>query len=193
MRVKERKRKKSLEASLRTIAIETARAKRLGFNSSYAVLNLALFFLLAERDIQTVKIDALTHPDPWSRSIAARMMLLTIHELDLDKVAGNRLRDAMDRTNVPSSLREEVTEALRQIRKAQDRAKRKFAYLRNATIAHRDADALRQHFDIQELDTLEVVKIAAEFYEGVDKFIEMLPKLVSFFSTPASLVRQLGT
>jgi hypothetical protein len=187
----ERARKKALVATLKTLALETSRARRLGFEANTVVLNLGLFFLIAERDIQTVKIDALTHPDAWTRGLAARVMLLTIHELDIDKVGGNKLRQALDDCAMPECLRQEVTEAMRTVRKAQTRAQRLFAYLRNSTIAHRDADALRQYRDITEIDSLEVTKVAVDFYAGTNKFIEMIPKLLAQMTTWQGMIGQM--
>jgi hypothetical protein len=187
----ERKRKDALVSALETLVLEAARARRLGFEANTVILNLGLFFLIAERDIQAVKIDALTHSDSWKRGLAARVMLLTIHELDIDKVAGNRLRQALDDGATPEDLRQEVTEAMRAIRKAQSRAQRQFAYLRNSTIAHRDPDAIRQYRDIVEIDGLEVMKIAADFYTGTEKFIEMIPRLLVHLSTLQGMIGQL--
>lgn len=187
----ERKRKAALVSALETVALEAARARRLGFSANTVILNLGLFFLIAERDIQAVKIDALTHPDAWQRSLAARVMLLTIHELDIDKVAGSKLRQALDDGQTPEVLRQQVTDAMRTIRKAQSRAQRQFASLRNSTIAHRDPDAIQQYRDIIDIDGLEITKIAAEFYAGTSKFIEMLPRLVTHLSTWQGVIGQL--
>lgn len=121
-----------------------------------------------------MKIDAMTHPDPWKRSFAARIMLLTIHELKFDKVVGGRLRQALDDGAISESLRQEMTKAKRSIRRAQSRAQKLFADLRNSTIAHGDPDALRQFRDIVALVGLEVTTIAGEFYAGPQKFIETL-------------------
>lgn len=184
----ERKRKDALVSAIEALAVEATRARRLGFEANTVILNLGLFFLIAERDIQAVKIDALTHSDYWKRGLAARVMLLTIHELDIDKVAGNRLRQALDDGETPEDLRQEVTEAMRAIRKAQSRAQRQFAYLRNSTIAHRDPDAIRQYRDIVEIDGLEVTKIAADFYAGTGKFIEMIPRLLLHLSTLQGMI-----
>jgi hypothetical protein len=178
-------------SALETLAFEAVRARRLGFEANTAILNLGLFFLIAERDIQAVKIDALTHSDSWKRGLAARVMLITIHELDIDKVAGNRLNQALNDGATPEDLRKEVTEAMRAIRKAQSQAKRKFAYLRNSTIAHRDPDAIQQYRDIVEIDGLEVTKIAADFYAGTGKFIEMIPRLLVHLSTLQGMIAQL--
>lgn len=188
----ERSRKTALVSALETLAVEAARARRLGFEANTVVLNLGLFFLIAERDIQAVKIDAMTHPDAWTRGLAARVMLLTIHELDIDKVAGSKLRRALDDGKIPQALRQEVTEAMRDIRKAQARAQRQFAYLRNSTIAHRDPDAIRQHRDIIEIDGLEVAKVAADFYAGTRKFIQIIPLLLAQLSTWQAMIGQLS-
>ncbi len=187
----ERKRKDALVSALETLALEASRARRLGFEASAAILNLGLFFLIAERDIQAVKIDALTHSDSWKRGLAARVMLLTIHELDIDKVAGNKLRQALDDGAIPEDLQQEVTEAMRSIRKAQSRARRQFAYLRNSTIAHRDPDAIRQYRDIVEIDGVEVTKVAADFYAGTGKFIEMIPLLLVHLSSMRGMIGQM--
>lgn len=187
----EHKRKDALVSALETLAVEAARARRLGFEANTTILNLGLFFLIAERDIQAVKIDALTHSDFWKRGLAARVMLLTIHELEIDKVAGNRLRQALDDSATPEDLRQEVTEAMRTIRKAQSRAQRQFSYLRNSTIAHRDPDAIRQYRDIVEIDGMEVTKIAANFYAGTGKFIEIIPRLLEHMSTLQGMLGQM--
>jgi hypothetical protein len=188
----ERGRRAALVSAHETLAFEAAKARRLGFEANTVVLNLGLFFLIAERDIQTVKIDALTHPDAWARGLAARVILLTIHELDIDKVAGNKLRQALDDSQTPDGLRRKVIEAMRDIRKAQARAQRQFACLRNSTIAHRDPDAIRQHRDIIEIDGLEVIKIAADFYSGTSKFLEMIPPLLTHMSTWQGMIAQLS-
>ena len=47
----ERRRKAALASALETLAVEAARARRLGFEANSVVLNLGLFFLIAERDI----------------------------------------------------------------------------------------------------------------------------------------------
>ena len=187
----ERKRSRLTALALRMMAVEAANARRLGFTANAAVLNLGLFFLIAERDIQTLKIDALTNPDPWNRGLATRTILLTIHELDIDKAAGSKLSRALDEGAVPDDLRREVTEAMRAIRKAQSSAKYQFKYLRDGTIAHRDQDAIKQYQDIIEIDEMKVLKIATEFYAGTSKFINMLPKLLLHLSSLDGMIGQI--
>jgi len=165
--------------------------RRLGFDASACVLNLGLYFLTAERDIHAAKIDALTHPDPWKRKLAARVILLTLHELEVDKAAGHSLRQALSDGKISGPLRDSVTDALRAIRKAQSQAQHQFAYLRHSTIAHRDPDAIQQYRDIIEIDEFEVARIAVEFYAGAQKFMDVIPRLLNQLSTLEGLLGQM--
>lgn len=193
MQFSERKSRVVLDSTIQSFAKQVAQARRLNLAASSAVLNLGLFFLIAERDIQSVKIDALTHSDPWQRSLCARVILLTIHELEIDKAAGNQIREAMNSTQVPEQLRQTVTLSLRTVRKAQEKAQKQFYSLRNSTIAHRDIDALRQHTAITTLDPLVVVGIAAEFYAGSRAFLDVLPTLLTHVGNLHGLFKQLAT
>ena len=188
----ERDRRRTLDAALQTFSFEAARSRRHGFEALTVVLNLGLFFLIAERDIQAVRIDALTHPDGWTRGLAARVMLLTIHEWEIDKVAGKELWKALDDAKTPVCLKREIVAAIRAIRKAQSRARRQFAYLRNSTIAHRDADAARQYRDIIAIDGLEVANVAGDFYAETAKFIEIVTRLIAHLGTLQGVLGQMA-
>ncbi|MDP2066152.1 MAG: hypothetical protein Q8K38_09300 [Burkholderiaceae bacterium] len=186
----EKKRTKALVGALEACGREALRARRNKLEASEAVFNLALYFLVAERDIQAVKVDALTHPDSWRRSLYARLILLTIHELELDKAGGTRLRKALEDASVPEELRQEVAAALRSVRSAQQKAQKQFAALRHSTIAHRDADAIAQYRRITELDSRSVIQTAAEFYTGTQAFMEVMPRLLGHVGGMSGLISQ---
>jgi len=188
---KERESEKALAGALASFAKQTAKSRRYCFEASATLLNLGLFFLIAQRDIQSVKVDALTHPDPWRRSLCARIILLTIHELDMDKVAGAKLRAALESAGVPEEAKRQATQAMRAVRNAQQRAQKQFAFLRNGTIAHRDADALLQYRSITQIDETEVLRIAGEFYDGTRLFINIMPSLALQVGTWPGLLNQL--
>jgi hypothetical protein len=188
--LRERRRGRALQSALRRMATETERSAERGFDASTAVLNVALFFLIAERDIHAVKIDALTHPDPWRRSLCTRIILLTIHEWDMDKVAGQKLKQALNVACAPEEMKKAAIAALRAVRIVQRKAQKEFAFLRNATIAHRDPDAMAQYNAIMSLDEMKVMALAADFYAGADAFINLMPKLILQTSTLPSLFAQ---
>jgi hypothetical protein len=188
----ERPRRIAIVSAIETVAREVARSKRYNFHASSVVLNLGLFFLIAERDIQTLKIDALTHPDAWQRSLCARMILLTIHELDMDKVAGQKLRRAMEDAKVPAQIQQEVALCLRSVRNAQQKAQKHFAILRNSTIAHRDPDALGQYQAITGLDEVAVLQVAVDFYASIHTFIDLMPRLVRQVGDIRGLLSQMS-
>ncbi|WP_020397216.1 hypothetical protein [Thiolinea disciformis] len=192
LKIKERKKRKILEETFEVIKKSSYKnRKKTNYNSCKIIFNIALYFLIAERDIQSVKIDALTHPDPWKRNLCIRTILLTLHEWVIDKVSGNTLKVTLDEINAPEELKEETYIALRKIRKAQKAAKRKLGFLRNSTIAHRDPDALLQYRTIRNLDDLSVLKLASEFYAGADLFIDLVSKLILESSSLQGLFTQL--
>jgi hypothetical protein len=188
--LKERKRKQALETAFTVIREQALKSKDRPFPAASTLFNIALYLLVAERDIQSLKIDALTHPDAWKRKLCARVILLTIHELDFDKVSGAPLRSALDEIGASESLRRDVTNALREVRVAQQKARKAFNPIRNTTIAHRDSDAIAQCNAIDRLDVDEVFAIVADFYKGVGHFTDVLPKIMTEGATLPSLLRQ---
>lgn len=190
--LRERERREALESAFKTISAQAIKFEGKGYEACSTLFNIALFFLLAELDIQALKIDALTHPDEWTRKLCARIILLVIHEMDLDKVAGTKLQNALQLIGAPEHLRKEAIASLRAVRSVQNKVRREFAFLRNATIGHRDADALLQYRAIRNLKPEHVLTIAAEFYGAASGFITVLPKLMLESSSFPSLLRQLS-
>ncbi|MGM4962097.1 hypothetical protein AB7714_01200 [Tardiphaga sp. 1201_B9_N1_1] len=187
----ERKRKRALEGAFVTIKNLTIELEHTQLEATPTILNMALYFLLAERDIQCVKIDALTHPDEWTRKLLARFVLLTIYEWDFKQITGLRLKDALDTIQAPEELRASAIASLRKVRAVQRKAHTEFAELRNNTIAHRNADALAQYRAIRNLNVARVFEIVVEFYKGADEFIEVLPQLIAQSRTISSLIGQI--
>lgn len=189
---RERERRNALKVALETLAIQTEKSAARNFDASTVILNASLFFLIAERDIQAAKIDALTHPDQWHRSLAARVILLTIHGRDMDKVAGQKLRKALDTINASEPLKVAATDSLRSVRKVQKKVESEYESLRNATIAHRDADALAQYRAITQLDERRVLGLAAEFYTATESLVATLTQIIRQCGTLSSALSQLS-
>lgn len=191
LRRTEKKRRLVLEETFKAVKDQAIKFEHSRYESAALIFNIALYFLLTERDIQTVKVDALTHPNEWTRKLCARVILLAIHEWDMDKVSGTRLRDAFRVIGAPDDLRLEATEALRLVRSVQTRARKEFGPLRNATIAHRDPNALAQYRAIRDLSVERVMALTTEFYLGAERFIAVVPRLMIQSSTAPALVQQI--
>jgi hypothetical protein len=193
LHIGERRRKKILDKTFDTIVSEAKKAKKREFHATSEIFNIALYFLLAEKDIQALKIDALTHPNKWKRNLNLRVMLLVMHEWDMSKVApANKMNAIYENANISEELRREMSLALRVMNKAQTKAKKLLSKIRHSTIAHRDADALLQYRTIVSLDAIEALKILATFYESIDLFNTALPKLMLASSHPTALLKQYG-
>ncbi len=141
---------------------------------------MGLYFLIAERDIQAIKIDALTHPDEWTRKLLTRTILLIMYELDFDKVSGANLRIALQDINAPKELKAEITSALQKIRGARENIVKQYKPLRDNILAHRDADGLTQYRAVmQNLNEQEVFNFCYRtLCEGIHSYIGALTKLL---------------
>jgi hypothetical protein len=186
--LRERKKNRVLRSTLETFKREAARANSKGNECIQALMNMGLFYLLAENDIQAVKVDALTHPDEWKRKLSLRIILLTIYEWDMGKVAGKDLKGLLSRSSVPDDIQSELIESLRTLKKAQRRAAKILREPRNSVIAHRDADALSQVKIIESLNANDVFGAAEEFYASSDRFMHALAKALSQASSFQGLV-----
>ena len=190
LRIKERKRRKTLGRAFETVKEQAAKSQQRGFVASSTLFNIALYILTAERDIQSLKIDALTHPDEWTRKLCARVILLTIYEWDMDKVSGAAFKNALELAGVSAGPKAEAIKALRSMRVVQRKARQQFGVLRNTTIAHRDADALAQCKAIDELNVDDVFRVTTEFYNAAGLFTDVLPKLISEAGDMSGLLHQ---
>ncbi len=186
----ERARRKVLEAAFNETKDFAHRYEGSRYPAMSVLCNIGLYLLLAERDIQAVKIDALTHPDEWTRKLHARIILLTIYEWDADKVAGKKLRQALDTIQAPDELKQTAIKALRTLRAVQEKVTKQFAFVRNNAIAHRNPDALAQYRAIRDLKVEEVLNVAKEFYVGINQFMAVLPKLILASGTLPAILRQ---
>jgi hypothetical protein len=187
---KQRPNQKALEDAFEVVKDQAISSREQGFKGSATIFNMALYILIAERDVQALKIDALTHRDEWKRKLCMRVILLTIHELNLDKAAGTALRDALAAPGISNDTKTKMIAALRLFRGIQKKAETQIAPLRNTAIAHRDADAVLQTKAIEDLNATTVFSIAEEFYVAVRKVFDALPNLVRESARMHSLLHQ---
>lgn len=187
---RERVRQRVLDETFETIKYWTIRNQHTCMKGSKLLFNIGLYLLIAHKDIQALKLDALTHPDEWTRKLNARVILLTIYEWDADEVSGRELHQALDIMEIPVELRQEAVAVLRRLRKIQEKAKKQFAFIRNVAIAHRDPDALIQYRAIRDLRVNEVWAVAAEFFAEVEQFVRVLTKVMQSSNNWQSYLRQ---
>lgn len=179
-----------MEAAFETTKYFAIKNENGKFKGLSTLFNIGLYLLIADRDIQAVKIDALTHPDEWTRKLNARIILLTIYEWDIDKVSGRELKQAMELMLISEDLKHEAIDALRGLRVIQRKANKKFVFIRNAAIAHRDPNALVQYRAIRELKVDEVMEIGMEFFAAVENFVGVLTRLMIAGNTMPSFLKQ---
>jgi hypothetical protein len=111
----------------------------------------------------------------------------------LDKAAGQKFQKALKDAGVSDSVKAQMTQALRMVRVAQQKAQREFAFLRNATIAHRDPDAIMQYRSIVEIDELAVLRLVAEFYKAAKLFNSVLPVAIVEAGSMPGMFKQISS
>ena len=191
--LKERRKAKVLKATFNTILIEYRKLEQTQFESLKTLFNISLFFLLAERDLQAIKIDALSHPDPWKRNLSLRIMLLIIHERDISKVASaNIMNTVYSQSKISDEIKNQMIESLRRVNKVQKKVNKLLATTRNFTIAHRDSNSMQQYKEIEKVTVDQVMGITEEYFEASNVFASVMPKILSNASNVYSLLNQYG-
>jgi hypothetical protein len=192
LKISERDRQNAMKNAFDTTIREYRKLKDSDYEATKTLFNISLFFLLAEKDLQAIKIDAFSYRDPWKRNLSLRIMLLIIHERDLSKVAsGNKMKVVYEQANISDDLKESMVIALRGVSKAQKKTQKLLSEMRNNTIAHRDSDAMLQYELIEKTDMNAVKEIISEYFEASHIFFRILPALMIEAGSIQSLFAQL--
>lgn len=160
------------------------------FPASKRFFNIALYFLLAERDVQALKADAFAHPNETKRNIALRALLLTIYEWDMGKVTGRRMQFIYESTGLSDSTKDKLVTALKGLKQARKAIENEMSEARHNTIAHREADAFRQHEIISQLNIMRFSLSLTKFYEASDALLKALVEAMLEIGTMKSLFHQ---
>ena len=160
------------------------------FPASKRFFNIALYFLLSERDVQALKADAFAHPNETKRNIALRALLLTIYEWDMGKVTGRRMQFIYESTGLSDSAKGKLVSALKSLKQARKAIENEMSEARHNTIAHREADAFRQHEIISQLNIMRFSLSLTKFYEASDALLKALVEAMLEIGTMKSLFHQ---
>ena len=184
------KKEKIINGAIETTVNEYKNVNQDPFPATKQFFNIGLYFLLAERDIQALKADAFAHPNETKRNIALRALLLTIYEWDMGKVTGRRMQFIYESTGLSDSSKNMVVNALKGLKKARKTIENEMSEARHNTIAHREADALRQYEIISELKIMDFSMALISFYEASDALLESLVGAMLEIGTMESLFHQ---
>ncbi|WP_316674933.1 hypothetical protein [uncultured Tolumonas sp.] len=181
---------KAINHAIDTTVFEYRRIDENLFPATKQLFNIGLFFLLAERDVQALKADAFAHPNKTKRNIALRTLLLTIYEWDMSKVTGRRMQFIYEVTGLSDTSKSAVVMALKELKKARKDIESQLSETRHNTIAHREADALRQYEIITNLEITQFAPALTKFYYASDILLNALTTALIEISTTKSLFQQ---
>lgn len=189
--ISERKRIKILDSTFNTMIKERNRLDKDKFQALNELYNISIFFLLAEKDLAAIKIDAFTHLNPWKRNLSLRIMLLIIHERDINKVAsGKTLNYIYSHLDINEKLKNKLIDSFRNMKKIQDKINYILKDIRNNSIAHRDKDAMLQYQTINGINILKIKDILNEYFIASNNIMKSLITLTQELSTISSLLSQ---
>lgn len=185
-----KEKEKVINGGIETTVKELRKVNEDLFPATKKFFNIGLYFLLAERDIQALKADAFAHPNETKRNIALRALLLTIYEWDMGKVTGRRMQFIYESTGMSDSSKSLVVNALKSLKKARKDIENEVSEARHNTIAHREADALRQYEIISELEIMDFSAALTNFYGASDALLSSLVTAMLEIGTMKSLFHQ---
>ena len=192
--LKEPKRIKELEKTIIVIRREYERAVEMNMPHYRNIYNVGLYVLVLEHDITVLKHDALFAVWEWKKKYIARQFAVLLYEAshDLPTILGKNFRASLgtlpnteDELNKLNSL----TKSLSQFKK-DNRAM--LNELRNYAGAHRDNDAGKQLQVIEKVNLLQMMELAANFYETIRELIPMLSRLTVKLGDPNVLLKHVA-
>ncbi|HCH3682894.1 TPA: hypothetical protein NKU97_004651 [Vibrio parahaemolyticus] len=160
------------------------------FPATKQFFNIGLFFLLAERDIQALKVDAFSHPNETRRNIALRTLILTIYEWDMGKVTGRKMYFIYEATGLSEATKSQVVSALKELKKARKVVESQFSETRHNTIAHREKEAIKQYEIISDLDVMKFSEALTMFYKASDSLLKALTVAMLEIGSPKNVMYQ---
>lgn len=183
---------KHINQAIETTVFEYRKIDDSKFPATKEFYNVALYFLLAERDIQALKADAFANPNKTKRNIALRALLLTIYEWDMGKVTGRKMGGIYEATGLSDETKQEVVNALKLLRKSHKKIENKFSKTRHNAIAHRGADAMGQFEMISGLEIMQFSLVLTNFYVASNKLLKAMLKAIVEMGSTQNLFHQIG-
>lgn len=176
----ESKRIKQLEKTIATIRAQNKNAKDKKMEHYRRIYNVSLYLLIFEYDIAILRNDALFSVRKWKKGFVARQMAILLYEAsqDIPILLGKELRESLGEIGLTKDELTEfntVTKALNIFKNEHQDILKK---LRNFAGAHRDKDAAMQLEIIEEVDILDVMELAGNFYEVIRKLVPFMIKMI---------------
>lgn len=189
--IKESRRIKELEKTIIVIRREYDNAVQMNMTHYRNIYNVGLYVLVLEHDIAVLKHDALFAIWEWRKKYIARQFGVLLYEAshDLPNLLGRDFRAAL---NTLPNADEAITE-LKSISKGLSQFKNTnhvmLNKLRNYAGAHRDNDAGKQLQVIDEVNLLQMMELAGNFYESIRDLIPFLTRLTMILGDWKVLVK----
>ncbi len=177
--IKETRRIKELEKTILVIRREYDNAVQMKMEHYRNIYNVGLYVLVLEQDISVLKHDALFAIWDWRKKYIARQFGVLLYEAsqDLPNLLGKEFRTALKTLPIADEALEELNTISKGLNRFKNTNHVMLNKLRNFAGAHRDNDAGKQLQVIDEVNLLQMMELAGNFYESIRDLIPFLTKL----------------
>lgn len=178
--IKETKHIEELEKTIATIREQHKNSKEKGMEHYERVYNASLYVLILEYDITILKNDALFSIRKWKKSFVARQIAMLLYEAsnDLPSILGKEFRKSLNEIRVTDEELKKFNSVTKAINKFKNDHRNILQKLRNYVGAHRDNNAATQLQIIEEVDLLEIMDLAGNFYTSIRDLMPLMTGVI---------------
>jgi hypothetical protein len=169
---------------IRAEAIATTRkalgnAKKVNAGASRAVFNVGLYLLLIDQDLADFTDDMVNAVGVRRRRFVAKHEAVLLYEAaeDLPQLLGKGFRDAAGQLGASPDKLHRLNSASSSLHRFWETHREFLGTIRKALAAHREHDALVYEEQLEALDPLEVMRLAAEFSGLLEGLIGVLVEI----------------
>jgi hypothetical protein len=177
--VYEARRIPKLEGTIREIRKQHANAVEKGMPHYARIYNVGLYILVLEYDVAILKNDALFSIRLWKKRFVARQLATLLYEAsqDLPKLLGKEFRQSLRAIDISPDEMNVFNSIAKKLNKYKNDNRNILKKLRNFVGAHRDHDAAKQLEVIEQVELLEIMELAAIFYEAKAELVPFMTRI----------------
>ncbi len=193
MRREERKRLPSREKVISMIHSKHKEAKERGLLHYERIYNVSLYVFVLDYDIAVISRHYAVAYRTWEKRFTARQLAVILYESaeDLPQLLGKEFRTTLRALPLWNNADEELKVISGKLNTFLRSNHRLLKQLRSFAGAHRDRDAGKQMEVIENIDPMEIYKLAAELYVGLNLLLTFLLRLVEVLGKTEVMLRHI--
>jgi hypothetical protein len=188
-RIKHSERTEALE-SVRNVLIKADAANA---RNSKKIFNLAFYALLFDQDLAYFTDAIVQAVGDRKRRFLAKNEAILLHEVaqDLTHMLGKDFRQAVSNISAPNHIVSELNSVSSDLNKFWQNHRAYLGNIRNTLAAHREKDSLKYSEMLDSLNPLEIMKIAVEFSQLLERLAGTIIQLTKLTANPKVIIEDI--